>query len=118
MSRGGTVRTERKQGMSWRYATGVLLMSMLALALLAGSPGQGRSADKFKLKKGANGEVCLKCHEDFKEKLKKRFLHTPVAKRDCSGCHSPHTSNHGKLLGADPGRVCETCHDAMVPKGA
>lgn len=112
------MRSGRKQGMRWRYATGILLVTWCVLVFLICSPGQGRSGDKHKLKTGAKGELCLKCHEDFRDKLRKRFLHTPVAKRECTGCHDPHTSNHRKLLGTDPGRVCYTCHDGIVPKGA
>ena len=112
------MKAEREQGMSWRNAPGILLMTLLSFVLLVGSPGQAHSADKFKLKKGAKGELCLKCHVDFKDKLGKRFLHTPVAKRECNGCHDPHTSNHGKLLSADPSRVCYTCHGSVVPEGA
>lgn len=104
--------------MSRRHVLGIFLTTLVALGLLAGSPDRGRSADKFKLKPGAKGDLCLKCHVNFKETLGKRFLHTPVAERDCTGCHDPHTSNHGKLLAADPSRVCDACHDAIVPQGA
>lgn len=111
------MKAERKTGMIRQYAPGILL-ALLPVLLLAGLPAKGGSAEKLKLKMGARGELCLTCHVDFKDKLKKRFLHTPVAEKDCTGCHDPHTSNHGKLLAADPSRVCSTCHDAMVPEGA
>jgi predicted CXXCH cytochrome family protein len=101
-----------------RYRPCVLFFPLLSLILLAVFPGQVRSAVDFKLKPGARGELCLKCHVDFKEKLGKRFLHTPVAKRECSGCHDPHTSNYGKLLASDQNKVCSTCHAAIVPEAA
>ena len=34
-------------------------------------------------------EVCLACHTDFEQTLKKRSVHTPVRAGDCSGCHDP-----------------------------
>ena len=116
--RGGTVRAERMNGMLRRCATGFFSITLLALVLLVCWIGQGDPADKFHLKAGAKGELCFKCHVDFKAKLKKRFTHTPVARGECTGCHDPHTSNHGKLLDADPGRVCSACHDAVVPAEA
>lgn len=76
------------------------------------------NALKFKLKPGANGKLCLGCHTAFKEKLAKPFIHTPLKQGDCTGCHSPHTSSHGKLLTADADRICDTCHKSMVPTGA
>jgi predicted CXXCH cytochrome family protein len=110
------MRAGGEKDMIWRFVPGIPLVVLLLF--LAPALGQGRSADTFKLKAGAKGELCLKCHVDFKDKLKKRFVHTPVADRECTGCHNPHTSEHGKLLGADPGKVCYTCHDALVPDNA
>ncbi|RJR16657.1 MAG: cytochrome C, partial [Nitrospiraceae bacterium] len=59
---------------------------------------QAATENKFRLKTGAKGDICLKCHEPFREKLKARFVHTPVKIGECSGCHNPHTSPEGKLL--------------------
>ncbi len=75
-------------------------------------------ADKYNLKPGARGKICLICHVAFQEKLKRPFLHTPVKTGDCSGCHNPHTSSHGKLLDDDPSRICSRCHGEMAPKTA
>lgn len=96
----------------------IMGMGALILLCLVFVPGQGRSANKFKLKMGARGELCLNCHEDFKGKLGKRFVHTPVGEGECTGCHDPHTSKHGALLARDPAQVCYTCHDNLVPEGA
>lgn len=74
------------------------------------------SAARFKLKPGASGAICLDCHGEFQEILKKPFVHTPVKSRECVGCHSPHASNHGKLLAAEPGKVCLTCHSGLLPE--
>ena len=84
--------------------------------LLAAS--QASSQDKFRLKPGAKGKVCLTCHESFKEKLKLPFVHTPVKAGDCSDCHNPHTSSQGKLLSENVNRICFSCHDGIVPAKA
>jgi predicted CXXCH cytochrome family protein len=74
-----------------------------------------QAQDKYKLKPGAEGKLCLSCHVDFGEKLKSKFIHTPVKTAECSGCHNPHTSNHGKLLSASTKAICVTCHDKLIP---
>ncbi|NTW15893.1 MAG: cytochrome C [Syntrophaceae bacterium] len=70
--------------------------------------------DVFKLKPGAQGKVCLTCHASFSEKMKSAFVHTPLKQGECTGCHSPHTSSHGKMLAVDPNKICFSCHAAMV----
>ncbi len=74
--------------------------------------------NKFKLKPDAKGKLCLSCHDNFKEKLKDPFLHTPVKTGDCSECHNPHTASHGKLLDEDPNKICNKCHEGIVPKNS
>lgn len=91
----------------------VLAISLVFLAVAAHS-----QQEKFKLKPGAAGKLCLNCHPGFGEKLKKAHVHTPVKTGDCSGCHNPHASGHGKLLLAGPGKVCATCHSSILPAGA
>ena len=72
----------------------------------------------FRLKKGARGDLCIECHDAFKETLRMPFIHKPLAKGDCSSCHNPHTSRHEMFLSAEPGRICYECHDDLVPAGA
>jgi len=69
---------------------------------------------QFKLKPGASGKLCLKCHTPFQEKLARPFVHTPLKKGDCTGCHNPHTSDHGKLLDAEGKGICATCHSPVI----
>jgi predicted CXXCH cytochrome family protein len=45
-------------------------------------------------------------------------VHTPVKAGDCADCHDPHASEHGKLLEAEPERICAKCHGSMVPDKA
>ncbi len=73
---------------------------------------------KFHLKPGAQQKVCLTCHADFEEKLKKAYIHTPIKKTGCTACHNPHTSNHEKQLAADVSALCLTCHKQILPQGA
>lgn len=77
-------------------------------------------AQMFKLKPGADGKLCLKCHVQFNEKMAKTFVHTPLKKFECTGCHNAHSANHGKLVAADTkGKgVCYTCHGSMLPSSA
>jgi len=68
------------------------------------------SSVKFLLKKDAMS-LCITCHDKpqkigkdevmpaFTKELEgKKFLHGPVAQRDCSGCHIIHGSKYFKLL--------------------
>jgi predicted CXXCH cytochrome family protein len=75
-----------------------------------------RDKNPFKLKPGGQGQLCMKCHVAFPEKLKSRFVHTPVKSGECSGCHNPHTSAAGKLLDVPAVSICVTCHAAMTPE--
>jgi predicted CXXCH cytochrome family protein len=88
----------------------VLAISGLLLVSMASAEGP------YKLKPGAKGRLCLDCHNQFKEKLTKPFVHTPVKKGECSGCHNPHASSHGQFLGDDAGRICFSCHADIVPE--
>ena len=91
-----------------------MVHGLLALAfLLAAAP---RHDAALKLKPGAEGPLCLQCHVSFKEQLEKQFVHTPVRTKDCTGCHSPHATVHGKLLSEEKNKVCLTCHTKLLPK--
>jgi predicted CXXCH cytochrome family protein len=92
-----------------------LLLAIMCLGLYAA----GYTAqNEFKLKSGAGGNQCLSCHETFRDITKKRFVHTPVKTGQCTGCHNPHTSSHGKLLAEDTNKICHKCHEAVIPPKA
>lgn len=97
-----------------RTVSSLVAFLLVSLSLVPLASAQ----DKFKLKPGAKGKICLTCHEDFKEKLKRPFVHTPVKSGDCSDCHNPHAARHGKLLAEEPNRICFRCHDGIAPPGA
>ena len=93
-----------------------VMVGLVLASLLAALAAHGQN--KFRLKPGAGGQVCLNCHPNMAEKLKGKFVHTPVKTGNCAGCHSPHTSAHGKLLSASPGALCRTCHANVIPEKA
>jgi predicted CXXCH cytochrome family protein len=92
---------------------------LIVLALASAAPAAAApSAPNYRLKPGAEGKLCLDCHPQFQEILKKNFVHTPVRTRNCAGCHNPHASSHGKLLAGEGAAVCTTCHATIVPAAA
>ena len=95
-----------------------LLLVFLAAGFLLAGVLHASGEDKFKLKAGARGKICLTCHATFEEKMKQPYVHTPVKTGNCAGCHNPHTSSHGKFLAADRNKVCYLCHANMVPDKA
>jgi predicted CXXCH cytochrome family protein len=96
-----------------RIYLGIFLLIAFASVVSAAS-----EQEKFKLKSGAKGKVCLTCHVDFQNKLKNLYIHTPVKSGDCTGCHNPHAASHGKLLEADPNKICFKCHSSVLPRNA
>jgi DmsE family decaheme c-type cytochrome len=75
-------------------------------------------AHNVKLKPGAKGRQCLKCHEAFQKKMKQRSIHPLMKSGECTGCHDPHTSSHKNLLISDVTTLCVGCHQKMVPDKA
>lgn len=90
------------------------LFVLTSFALSAAASTENR----FKLKEGAKAGICLDCHETVRETIEKAHVHTPVRIGECSGCHNPHTSEHGKLLDEDINRLCFKCHKKVVPEEA
>ena len=102
----------------YRMASPLKWVILFFISILVLSFTVAFGQNKFKLKPGAEGKLCLNCHDNFKEKLKSQFVHTPVKKGECSGCHNPHASSHGKLLAADPNKICYNCHQTVIPEKA
>lgn len=68
-----------------------------------------------KVKKGAfiftdNGKAGL-CYECHQRKNSMKFVHTPVASGDCTGCHDVHQSSYRYQLREAGGALCLTCHE-------
>ena len=86
--------------------------------LIFAAVAQAYSPEKFKLKAGAKGKLCLKCHEKFQKTLKSRYLHPLLKNGECTGCHVPHASSHKGLLTAGPTKLCRECHKKVLPENA
>ena len=93
----------------------IILLSAVVISMLFFRVAYAQQ-NKFKLKPDARGKLCLSCHDNFQEKLKNQFIHTPVKEGECSECHNPHAAPHGKLLDEDPNKICSKCHEGIVPK--
>jgi len=107
-----------RKGEIMKFKTTKILALAGIVLLLPVMTAFGATNAELKLAKGARGELCLSCHEAFKAKMKKPFVHTPLKQGDCTGCHNPHTADHGKLLAASPDQICYSCHDNLTPTGA
>lgn len=89
--------------------------------------------------KAAPMDLCLKCHDkpirvdksrtvtDFAAQIKdKKYLHGPVAEKDCEGCHVAHGSGHFSLLANEYPKqfyapfsienyaLCFSCHSESI----
>lgn len=55
--------------------------------------------------------LCVTCHDEVGTATKLEHAHQPAASGDCAMCHSPHGSEHGRLLKSPQAELCTTCHD-------
>lgn len=94
------------------------VLCMAVVLLIGGAWAVAAEENKFHLKPGAQVKSCAECHPDFEETLKLPFVHSPVKAGTCSDCHSPHASDHGKLLAADVKQICTECHADIKPAEA
>ncbi len=96
-----------------------LMIACVSVVVLLGVQAPARSQQNpYRLKEADQKKLCLACHTDFDEKLKKRYVHTAVRSGECAGCHDPHVSSHAKLLAGDTREICASCHDAVIPANA
>jgi predicted CXXCH cytochrome family protein len=101
------------RGGAFRLGLVIVSSALLFAAGPASAAKSGRSDRELKLKRGARAELCVECHDGFEEKMKRRYLHTPLSEGDCTGCHDPHASNSEMLLAAESGALCYQCHEEM-----
>ncbi len=66
------------------------------------------------IKADSVNELCYKCHAEKRGPF--MFEHPPV-EENCLNCHTPHGSNHNKLLVENPPQLCQNCHDASRHPG-
>lgn len=91
---------------------------LLVAGVVALQPRGRAQQNPYRLKEADQRKMCVTCHADFDQTLKKRFVHSAVKSGECSGCHSPHVSSHAKLLSEDKQQVCASCHGSVVPENA
>ena len=56
-------------------------------------------------------DLCGDCHGGIGARAGLRVLHEPVARGECTGCHTPHGGNTGLLL-AQGKDLCSECHSS------
>ncbi len=101
-----------------RSSKALVLLLFVAL-FLSGAAAVRADDGSFLLKPDAKEKVCLSCHADMADKLKATYVHSILKQGgDCTVCHNPHTSDHGKLLVSSVGKLCFTCHADRVPANA
>lgn len=64
-------------------------------------------------------DLCFTCHDDIKSDLANlKVVHGAVTQQKlCINCHSPHSSDQGKLLVTTEKELCLSCHDKIIPSG-
>ncbi len=59
--------------------------------------------------------LCLSCHKDMIPILAQaKSIHQPV-KKNCTGCHNPHSADSKVLLREPAKTLCITCHEKATP---
>ena len=99
-------------------ASRVTIACVTVLVILGAATAARARQNPYRLKNPDQKALCLPCHTDFERTLGKRSVHTPVRSGECSDCHDPHVSSHGKLLAGEAGQICVSCHDGVVPAAA
>lgn len=75
--------------------------------------------NEFSLITARINDTCYSCHAEKRGPV--LWPHEPVVE-DCTICHSPHGSNHAKLLKSRPTFLCKQCHSpqghpSLAPSG-
>ena len=58
-------------------------------------------------------ELCYACHSDLEAKFKGASVHGPVARGECTKCHSPHMAGQAKLVRDRSPKLCYGCHPSI-----
>lgn len=65
------------------------------------------------LRGGSGAEHCMMCHTDMKGRIAAaKHVHDPV-KKDCTTCHSPHTTDFPHELWQSTEKTCLGCHESV-----
>ncbi|HET6350024.1 MAG TPA: cytochrome c3 family protein [Candidatus Krumholzibacteria bacterium] len=83
----------------FRRRIAVLATLLLSAALAAPLPVRAEPQRK----------PCVDCHQDFKKRLKAKYVHAPV-KAECEQCHKRHGFEQKLVLTKDLPDLCIDCH--------
>jgi len=73
------------------------------------APEQGVRRARFEPK------PCLDCHTGMLTEFQKKYVHAPMAKKDCEGCHLRHGKIPVKTLKfREEDKLCYSCHSQMA----
>jgi predicted CXXCH cytochrome family protein len=75
------------------------------------------SEGKVVLKTASAKELCLTCHAQEAEQIKKEKVQHPGAASDCTQCHNSHASNSPGLPKPDAVNACIRCHSEQAKEG-
>ena len=72
-------------------------------------------APEQSVRRGFEAKPCLDCHKTTLNEFQKKYVHSPMAKRDCEACHL----RHGKiavltLKEREERKLCYICHKQMA----
>jgi predicted CXXCH cytochrome family protein len=67
------------------------------------------------VRKGFAPKPCLDCHKEKLNEFQKKYVHSPMSKRDCEACHLRHGKLPVKTLKErEEDKLCYICHSQMV----
>lgn len=75
---------------------------------------QHGSFSRKMIRENSVNELCYICHADKRGPF--LWEHPPM-EENCLTCHTPHGSNHAKLLKSKAPLLCQSCHDAPQHPG-
>ncbi len=84
-----------------------ILFLIVALALLPLLPIDVKG--KMELRQ-EEASTCFQCHQDMKEALSDRNVHSPFREGNCTSCHDVHASRYEGLLKDEVSLLCLSCH--------
>ncbi|MGB2989590.1 MAG: cytochrome c3 family protein, partial [Candidatus Zixiibacteriota bacterium] len=59
---------------------------------------------------------CYDCHKQAKKDFDKKFVHRPVKKKNCKGCHESHGCAQRLVLKETGSALCFDCHKDLEEK--
>jgi len=93
-----------------RTAVKIFLILMIFFTYTCTTTEQAR-------RKGFEPKPCLECHKKTLPEYQKKYIHQPMAKKDCEACHN----RHGKiavlsLKEREQSKLCTKCHTEFAAR--